>query len=166
MINKNESIQIIKSDIVNSPTKNLEVIKATIKNGGGLLKILPDQTFKKIMLRRSRNYAKPGLVKDEELLEYAYMTWFTIDVDSFNNFDYIVFFTHDEETEEHYSLIFTSNNFKQLISTNVSTVQIYIQKIKSSGDWVITRLGNTRLTPPIDVSENLNNWKILTYSNN
>lgn len=164
MLNKKESIAIIKKEVLESAV-DVEIIKASIKNGGGLLKVLPDQSIRKIMLRRSRNYSDPTLenINEEEILEYSYMTWFTIDSESINHFDYLLFFTYDGEKKMNYSFVFTAEEFKTFLENKTfeKVINIYIQQVRATGEWIITRLGKNIEDIPINVTAHLNNWKIL-----
>lgn len=164
MLNKKGSIDLIKKDVIESDA-DVEIIKASIKNGGGLLRVLPDQSFQKIMLRRSRNYSDPTIdvVNEEDVLKYSFMTWFTVDADNISDFDYLLFFMHDEKKDIHYSFIFTIEEFKSLMKNKTfgKRIDIYIQQIRATNECVITRLGQHIDNTPINVTKNLNNWRIL-----
>jgi len=156
-----------KNDIINRlitmNTSDTELIKASAKNGGGLLKVTQDQEFSKIMLRRSKNYLYEKTISSENRILFDALSWFRISDVTIKEFEYIIFAIFDKSKDEVYPLIFKVSDIQELLEQEGvfgESISIYIQKKRNKDEFVLTRLG-TELKHEIDVTNHYLNWNIL-----
>lgn len=158
-MNKNDII----NELISMNTSGMKLIKASTKNGGGLLKVNPDQDFSKIMLRRSKNYVYEDTISDENRILFDVMSWFRISEEILDEFEYILFAIFDEKEDKIYPLLFKVSDFQKLLQKEGASgenINIYIQKKRNKEQCVVTRLG-TELKNEIDVTNHYLNWEIL-----
>jgi len=155
---KNEVI----SALISIKPDNLNLIKASTKSGGGLLKVNNDNSFSKIMLRRSKNYLYED-ISDEARIRFDVLSWFRISEYVIKEFEYILFVITDDNNQKVYPFIFKVTDFQKLLNqegANGDNISIYIQKIRDKNEFLITRLGK-ELKNEIDVTTSYLNWNIL-----
>jgi len=153
--------EVVSNLIANAPN-NLTLVKASLKSGGGLLKVNEDNSFSKIMLRRSKSYLEENVGTEQAIL-YDVLSWFRINKTVLKNFEYILFALTDQQTNQLYPLIFSMTDIQQLINNCNALnddINIYIQKKRGKEEFVITRFG-VELNSEIDVTSHHNAWNIL-----
>ncbi|WP_394457238.1 hypothetical protein ACF0HZ_10940 (plasmid) [Leuconostoc suionicum] len=156
-----------KNEVINKliamNTSETELIKASTKNGGGLLKVNSNQEFSKIMLRRSKNYLYEKTISSENRILFDVLSWFRISDETINEFSYILFAIFDDNEDKIYPLIFKVSDIKKLLEkerASGESINLYIQKKRNKDEFVLTRLG-TELKNEIDVTSHYLNWNIL-----
>lgn len=156
-----------KNEVVNKliamNTSEAELIKASTKNGGGLLKVNSNQEFSKIMLRRSKNYLYEKNISSENRILFDVLSWFRISDETINKFSYILFAIFDDTEDKIYPLVFKVSDIKKLLEkerASGESINLYIQKKRNRDEFVLTRLG-TELKNEIDVTSHYLNWNIL-----
>ncbi|WP_273715566.1 hypothetical protein [Leuconostoc mesenteroides] len=146
-------------------TSETELIKASIKNGGGLLKVNSNQEFSKIMLRRSKNYLYEKTISSENRILFDVLSWFRFSDKTLNEFSYIFFVIFDDHEDQIYPLIFKVSDIQKLLEkegVSGESINLYIQKKRNKDEFVLTRLG-TELKNELDVTSHYLNWDILKY---
>lgn len=157
---KNEVI----NKLIEMNTYETKLVKASIKNGGGLLKVNPNQEFSKIMLRRSKNYIYETTISPENRVLFEVLSWFRISSETLNHdFSYVIFAIFDDNEDKIYPLIFKVSDIQKLLEregVSGESINLYIQKKCKKNEFVLTRLG-AELKNEIDVTNHYLNWGIL-----
>lgn len=174
MLNTKERFKMNKNQIITGliemNTGSANLIKATTKNGGGLLRVNEDNSFSKIMLRRSKNYRYDN-VPDEERILFELLSWFRFSDKTIKEFEYVIFAIFDEKNDENgtedkiYPLIFKVSEIQSYLEQEGvagENISIYIRKKINKPEFVITRLGK-ELENEIDVTNHYENWGILSH---
>lgn len=145
--NKNEVIEEIKQQ---ASKHNIKVRKASMAEGAG---VIVESSNKKVMLRRSRDYAISNQLQDE----FKFSGWSTVTDDEMSGFDAYIFAVH-QHNDIHF-FIFNDEQMQIIKDKKDKDSQeryhFYIAQ-KRDGGYV-----DHREDTPIDLNKFYNNWAVL-----
>lgn len=145
--NKNEVIEEIKQQ---ASKHNIKIRKASMAEGAG---VIVEGSNKKVMLRRSRDYAISNHLKDE----FKFSGWSTVTDEEMAGFDAYIFAVHHHK--DIYFFIFNDEQMKDIKSRKDKDSQgryhFYIAQTRD-GQYV-----DHREDTVIPLDDFYNNWSVL-----
>ncbi|QNR09098.1 hypothetical protein [Macrococcoides canis] len=149
--NKNEVIEEIKQQ---ASKHNIKIRKASMVEGAG---VIVEDSNKKVMLRRSRDYAISNHLQDE----FNFSGWSTVTDEEMKRFDAYIFAVH-QNNDIHF-FIFDDEQMKAVKNDKVNDSQgryhFYIAQTRE-GKYI-----DHREDTVIDLNKFYNNWNILKGGN-
>lgn len=145
--NKNEVIEEIKQQ---ASKHNIKIRKASMAEGAG---VIVEDSNKKVMLRRSRDYAIANHLQDE----FNFSGWSTVTDEEMSGFDAYIFAVH-QHNDIHFFIF--DNEQMQIIKDkkdkdSQERYHFYIAQ-KRDGNYV-----DHREDTSIDLNDFYNNWNVL-----
>lgn len=147
--NKNGLINELKNKVA---SLGIEITKASLAEGGGVITKYRDNESKKAMLRRSKNYVEKG---------FDWRGWHTIKSSDIKSFDSFIF-SIENEGKLHF-FIFSKQEFKKVLAlkTTDSNDIYHFYLNKSTNNEGVSLVTDDREDSVIDMKEYYQNWNAL-----